>query len=126
MCFGSVHSMDCIWLAPKPLGCFTLCIYGRPYVEYLFCPLLQHMKNYQKLLRNVSSWLKPDGLLFIHIFVHKSIPYHFEVCGFMLALKMQFWLRVQCPVIEPTYYGTYYVLHLLSCQSGHQVVHRSQ
>jgi len=38
------------------------------------------MKNYEKLLKNISSWLKPEGLLFIHIFLHKSIPYHFEVC----------------------------------------------
>ena len=41
---------------------------------------LQHMKNYEKLLKKISSWLKPEGLLFIHIFVHKSMPYHFEVC----------------------------------------------
>jgi cyclopropane fatty-acyl-phospholipid synthase-like methyltransferase len=41
--------------------------------------MFEHMKNYQKLLRNISSWLKPDGLLFIHIFAHRSVPYHFEV-----------------------------------------------
>ncbi|CAK9271016.1 unnamed protein product [Sphagnum jensenii] len=40
--------------------------------------MFEHMKNYQKLLRNISSWLKPDGLLFIHIFAHRSAPYHFE------------------------------------------------
>jgi cyclopropane fatty-acyl-phospholipid synthase-like methyltransferase len=43
--------------------------------------MFEHMKNYQKLLRNISSWLKPDGLLFIHIFAHRSAPYHFEDKG---------------------------------------------
>eukprot|EP00976_Prorocentrum_cordatum_P110629 1195234-Prorocentrum_minimum.AAC.1 len=27
----------------------------------------------------VSGWLKPGGLLFVHIFVHKMFAYHFEV-----------------------------------------------
>ena len=33
----------------------------------------------QALLRNVAFWLKPEGLLFVHIFTHKSLAYHFEV-----------------------------------------------
>ena len=28
----------------------------------------------------ISKWLKPGGLLFVHIFVSKALPYHFEVC----------------------------------------------
>lgn len=53
---------------------------------------LQHMKNYEKLLKKISSWLKPEGLLFIHIFVHKSMPYHFEVCTQDVASTDIFWL----------------------------------
>jgi hypothetical protein len=34
----------------------------------------------QELLRRISTWLKPGGALFVHIFCHKSSPYHFEVC----------------------------------------------
>ncbi len=30
-------------------------------------------------MRRCSTWLKPKGKLFVHIFVHKSLPYHFEV-----------------------------------------------
>ena len=33
----------------------------------------------QALLQNIASWLKPGGLLFVHIFTHKSLAYHFEV-----------------------------------------------
>mmetsp|Transcript_10019 Transcript_10019/g.28509 ORF Transcript_10019/g.28509 Transcript_10019/m.28509 type:complete len:374 (-) Transcript_10019:150-1271(-) len=40
--------------------------------------MFEHMKNYGKLLAKVSSWLKPDGKLFIHIFTHRSSPYHFQ------------------------------------------------
>lgn len=47
--------------------------------------MFEHMKNYKSLLRKVSSWLRPtskanseESLLFIHIFCHKTTPYHFE------------------------------------------------
>ncbi|KZT66345.1 S-adenosyl-L-methionine-dependent methyltransferase [Daedalea quercina L-15889] len=39
--------------------------------------MFEHMKNYKALLRKVSSWLRPDGLLFVHIFCHRTTPYHF-------------------------------------------------
>lgn len=44
------------------------------------------MKNYQILLKKVSTWLRPraekaptddESLLFIHIFCHRTTPYHF-------------------------------------------------
>ena len=38
-----------------------------------------YMQNYQELMRRCSTWLKPKGKLFVHIFVHKSLPYHFEI-----------------------------------------------
>jgi len=39
--------------------------------------MFEHMKNYEKLLGRISSWLKPTGKLFVHIFSHASYPYHF-------------------------------------------------
>ena len=39
--------------------------------------MFEHMKNYQRLLANVSRWLKPEGLLFVHIFTHARLSYHF-------------------------------------------------
>ena len=42
--------------------------------------MFEHMKNYKKLHEKISHWLKPDGKLFVHIFVHRlGLPYHFEV-----------------------------------------------
>jgi len=39
--------------------------------------MFEHMKNYEKLMANISRWLKPDGLLFVHIFTHREFGYHF-------------------------------------------------
>ncbi|KAJ6494955.1 S-adenosyl-L-methionine-dependent methyltransferase [Mycena vulgaris] len=50
--------------------------------------MFEHMKNYQVLLAKVSTWLRPaakdaktldaeEALLFIHIFCHRTTPYHF-------------------------------------------------
>lgn len=41
--------------------------------------MLEHVKNYQALFKNISAWLKEDGLFFVHIFTHRSGAYHFEV-----------------------------------------------
>ncbi|KAJ7172544.1 S-adenosyl-L-methionine-dependent methyltransferase [Mycena filopes] len=52
--------------------------------------MFEHMKNYQTLFAKVASWLRSTtkdkrnsadadvSLLFVHIFCHNSIPYHFE------------------------------------------------
>ena len=39
--------------------------------------MFEHMKNYEALLKKISTWLKPGGKLFVHIFTHKWKPYHF-------------------------------------------------
>lgn len=41
--------------------------------------MFEHMKNYQELMRRVSSWLKPGGALFVHIFTHREFAYHYEI-----------------------------------------------
>lgn len=41
--------------------------------------MFEHVRNYQKLFENISSWLKPDGLLWCHIFCHRFLHYPFEV-----------------------------------------------
>jgi len=41
--------------------------------------MFEHMKNYQVLLKRIASWLKPGGMLFVHIFVHrKGLPFHYR------------------------------------------------
>ncbi len=43
--------------------------------------MFEHMKNYGALLSKVASWLNPQGLLFVHIFAHRTLTYHFEDHG---------------------------------------------
>jgi cyclopropane-fatty-acyl-phospholipid synthase len=39
--------------------------------------MFEHMKNYQALMAGVARWLRPGGLLFVHIFTHRTLAYHF-------------------------------------------------
>lgn len=43
--------------------------------------MFEHMKNYQLLLRRIAGWLEPQGKLFVHIFTHRDLAYHYEDRG---------------------------------------------
>ncbi|MEJ7137914.1 SAM-dependent methyltransferase [Amphibiibacter pelophylacis] len=43
--------------------------------------MFEHMKNYGLLLAKISRWMKDDAQLFVHIFAHRELAYHFEVNG---------------------------------------------
>lgn len=40
--------------------------------------MLEHVRNYHRLLENVSRWLVPEGLMFVHIFCHAHLHYPFD------------------------------------------------
>jgi len=40
--------------------------------------MFEHMKNYRLLLARLAGMLRPDGRLFVHIFTHAQIAYHYE------------------------------------------------
>ncbi|KAF9616966.1 hypothetical protein IFM89_033036 [Coptis chinensis] len=48
------------------------------YDRILVIELFEHMKNYELLLRKISEWMTPDGLLFIEHVCHKTFAYHYE------------------------------------------------
>lgn len=39
--------------------------------------MFEHMRNYAVLFERVSKWLTPAGKFFMHIFVHRNVPYEF-------------------------------------------------
>lgn len=41
--------------------------------------MMEHVRNYQQLLKRISSWMQPEGLLFVHIFTHRRFPYLYEL-----------------------------------------------
>ena len=40
--------------------------------------MFEHMRNYELLLKKISSFLLPNGALFVHIFTHSQFAYFFE------------------------------------------------
>lgn len=43
--------------------------------------MFEHMRNHKVLYKKVHDWLVPGGKFMMHIFVHRSTPYAFEVQG---------------------------------------------
>lgn len=43
--------------------------------------MFEHVRNYEKLLSRIASWLTTDGKLFVHIFCHREYAYPFDING---------------------------------------------
>ena len=56
----------------EPVGTFD---------RVLSIEMFEHMRNYEALLERISTWLEPDGRLFVHIFCHKELAYLFTDDG---------------------------------------------
>jgi cyclopropane-fatty-acyl-phospholipid synthase len=39
--------------------------------------MFEHMRNYPELFRRISTWLRPEGRFFMHIFCHRTTPYEY-------------------------------------------------
>jgi cyclopropane-fatty-acyl-phospholipid synthase len=55
---------------------------GGKFDRIISIEMIEHTKNWEKLFGKISSWLKPEGLFFMHIFTHKEFPFHY-VDGWM-------------------------------------------
>lgn len=52
-----------------------------PFERVVSVEMFEHMKNYALLMAKVSRWLATGGKLFVHIFTHREIAYHYEDRG---------------------------------------------
>jgi cyclopropane-fatty-acyl-phospholipid synthase len=43
--------------------------------------MFEHMRNHARLFARIAGWLAPGGRFFMHIFVHRCVPYTFEDRG---------------------------------------------
>lgn len=59
----------------------TLDVEANQFDRAISIEMFEHMRNYRTLLKRISSWLKPNGKLFVHIFSHRNLMYPFEVAG---------------------------------------------
>ena len=51
---------------------------GRAFDRVVSVEMMEHVKNYDLLLRRVASWMRPGALMFVHIFTHRQHPFHYE------------------------------------------------
>ena len=65
-------------IIPQDMNVFTI---DRQFDRVVSVEMFEHMKNYQLLLRKVAGWLVPGGRLFVHIFTHRELAYHYEDKG---------------------------------------------
>ncbi len=49
----------------------------RCFDRVLSVEMFEHMKNYERLMAKIASFLRPKGLLFVHIFSHREFAYEF-------------------------------------------------
>jgi cyclopropane-fatty-acyl-phospholipid synthase len=43
--------------------------------------MFEHMRNYGELFARLARWMRPGGLLFVHVFAHARFAYPYEVRG---------------------------------------------
>ncbi len=43
--------------------------------------MFEHVRNHERLLGRVAEWLLPAGLLLVHVFCHREVPYAFASEG---------------------------------------------
>lgn len=58
---------------------FDPALLGNGFDRVLSIEMFEHMKNYRLLLNKISGWMREDGKLFVHVFAHCTLAYHFEV-----------------------------------------------
>lgn len=51
---------------------------GQKYDRVVSVEMFEHMRNYEALMKKVTSFIKPGGKLFVHIFSHRSHPFLYE------------------------------------------------
>lgn len=50
-----------------------------PFDRVVSVEMFEHMRNYELLMSRIARWMKPEALLFVHIFTHRIFSYPFEV-----------------------------------------------
>ena len=40
--------------------------------------MFEHLRNWPEMFRRVAGWLAPGGRFFMHVFVHRDVPYAFK------------------------------------------------
>jgi cyclopropane-fatty-acyl-phospholipid synthase len=66
--------------------------------------MFEHVRNYKHLFNKISTWLKQDGLLFIHVFCHRYLMYPFLTEGSDNWMGKYFFSGGQMPAADTFLY----------------------
>ncbi|MGF6773470.1 cyclopropane-fatty-acyl-phospholipid synthase [Paraburkholderia sp. GAS199] len=58
---------------------FDEALLGGGFDRVVSIEMFEHMKNYGLLMAKIARWMRADAKLFVHIFVHRTLAYHFQV-----------------------------------------------
>ena len=51
---------------------------GRQFDRIVSVEMLEHVRNYEEIFARISSWMREDAKLFIHVFSHRKYAYPFD------------------------------------------------
>ncbi len=54
---------------------------NEPYDRIVSIEMFEHLRNYRALFDRLASWIKDDGLVFVHVFAHREFAYPYEDDG---------------------------------------------
>jgi cyclopropane-fatty-acyl-phospholipid synthase len=72
------RGLENITVVTADMNDFTI---DRQFDRVVSVEMFEHMRNYQQLMHRISSWLKPGGTLFVHIFSHRFFAYTYDADG---------------------------------------------
>ena len=70
---------------------------GQRFDRIVSVEMMEHVRNYQRLLHKVASWMNPEALFFVHIFTHHRFAYLFEVRNASDWMAQHFFTGGQMP-----------------------------
>jgi cyclopropane-fatty-acyl-phospholipid synthase len=77
---------------------------GKEFDRVVSIEMMEHVKNYQLLLRRVASWMRPGGMMFVHIFTHAHTPFHYVRGGYCCWLLLLLLLAAAMPLPSPPFF----------------------
>jgi cyclopropane-fatty-acyl-phospholipid synthase len=69
------RGLDNVSVITEDINHFSI---DRQFDRVVSVEMFEHMRNWPRLLQNISYWLKAEGKLFIHIFCHRRFPYTYD------------------------------------------------